>query len=136
MWKGPELLQLNEDLKRHMVQTWKNFYQQIECGDFVAVRENIDENEEVFDNQEISGNFFRGQIIDEIKDKGKVKVFLVDFGDTIEVCPKDIRPLPEAFGEFPQFALPCCLKNVKPNEEGNGKYIMYLKILKLLSPFK
>ena len=105
-----------------MVQTWKNFYQQIECGDFVAVSENIDEYEEVFDNQEISGNFFRGQIIDEIKDKGKVKVFLVDFGDTIEVFPKDIRPLPEAFGEFPQFALPCCLKNVKPNEESRGKY--------------
>ena len=58
---------MNEDLRRHMVQTWNNFYQTIECGDFVAVREKNDENEEVFSNEEISGNFYRGQILDEIK---------------------------------------------------------------------
>lgn len=120
-YKGPEILQLNEDLRRHMVQTWNNFYQTIECGDFVAVREKNDGNEEVFSNEEISGNFYRGQILDEIKEQRKVKVFLVDFGDTLEVCQKDIRPLPEAFATFPQFALPCCLKNVISLEEGDGQ---------------
>ena len=60
---------MNEDLRRHMIQTWNNFYQTIECGDFVAVREKNDGNEEVFSNEDISGNFYRGQILDEIKVK-------------------------------------------------------------------
>ena len=79
-------------------------FQPVECGHFVAVREKID------------GTYFafRGQILDEIKDKVKIKVFLVDFGDTIEVREKDIRPLPQEFASFPQFAVPCCLKNVEP----------------------
>ena len=80
------------------------FFQPVECGHYVAVREKID------------GTFyaFRGQILDEIKNKDKIKVFLVDFGDTIEVREKDIRPLPQEFASFPQFAVPCCLKNVEP----------------------
>ena len=79
-------------------------FQPVECGHFVAVREKID------------GTYFayRGQILDEIKNKVKIKVFLVDFGDTIEVREKDIRPLPQEFASFPQFAVPCCLKNVEP----------------------
>ena len=79
-------------------------FQPVECGHFVAVREKID------------GTYcaFRGQILDEIKNKVKIKVFLVDFGDTIEVRERDIRPLPQEFASFPQFAVPCCLKNIEP----------------------
>ena len=80
------------------------FFQPVECGHYVAVREKID------------GTFyaFRGQILDEIKNKVKIKVFLVDFGDTIEARERDIRPLPQEFASFPQFAVPCCLKNIEP----------------------
>lgn len=46
---------------------------------------------------------------------------MVDFGDTIEVRERDIRPLPQEFASFPQFAVPCCLKNVEPLQ-GNNDY--------------
>jgi len=132
-YKGLELFQLNEDLKRHMIHSWNNFYQPVQCGDFVAVKERIDGNGEIWTNDQITGNFFRGQILDEIKENRKVKVFLVDFGDTIEVCHKDIRPLPEAFATFPQFALPCCLKNVRPLE-GDGCPPDTVQLFRSLAP--
>ncbi len=62
---------------------------------------------------EFSGEVHRGEYKRELGDQG-AEVFLVDYGDTIEVAPERLRLLPAKFCQPPPLALKCSLHGVKP----------------------
>ena len=72
----------------------------VETGEFVTIED---------DNQ-----WIRGHIIDDIIDKEKVRVFLIDYGETVVRPQKEIHPLPRQFQNFPQFAVPLSLDGIQP----------------------
>nr|XP_022902761.1 RING finger protein 17-like [Onthophagus taurus]XP_022902762.1 RING finger protein 17-like [Onthophagus taurus]XP_022902763.1 RING finger protein 17-like [Onthophagus taurus] len=61
--------------------------------------------------------WFRAKIInwlDDDSDSDDVEVFLVDYGNTVRVTFKNLRPLLKKYGDIPEYAIKCHLAHLYP----------------------
>jgi hypothetical protein len=102
-YHGAELGKLSASLSQYYMHKKLTWPIQLMDGSFVAVNDPTD-------------GWMRGMIVGSRKDNNGscYRVFLVDYGDHIEVPEDQLRRLPANFGVLPRFALPCSLLAINP----------------------